>query len=296
MHIESLGYFYLVGKTKSISKVAAEVHLSQSALSQQIQKLENSLGCELLTRSNRGVELTSDGEIVFKYAGYIINTYDKMRQDLGSHDNNVIKIEATYPVATYALPCTLYRMKKEFPGHKYELTSNFSDNVRQNIHSDICDLGFVMEKVDDNELVYFQAGTDRIILVADIKMKIAAEIEVQELLQHALILLIDRFEIRKIVDGKLKKLGHDSGDLNVLFDLDSIEAIKSSVSRRHGLAFLPYIAIKKELYNKQFKAIKVVDFEPEYDIYLVHKKLTALNNATKDFIQFFKKVGKKSFC
>ena len=112
MHIESLGYFYLVGKTKSISKVAAEVHLSQSALSQQIQKLENSLGCELLTRSNRGVELTSDGEIVFKYAGYIINTYDKMQQDLGSHDNNVIKIEATYPVATYALPCTLYRMKK----------------------------------------------------------------------------------------------------------------------------------------------------------------------------------------
>ncbi len=299
MHIESLGYFYLVGKTKSISKVAADVYLSQSALSQQIQKLENNLGCELLIRSNRGVELTPDGEIVFKYAAHIIGTYDKMRHDLRDHrdhNSSIIKIEATYPVATYALPCTLYRMKKEFPGHKYELVSNFSDNVRQNIHNDICDLGFVIEKVDDDELIYFQAGTDRIILVADIKMKIAAEIGVQDLLQHPLILLTNRFEIRKIVEEKLKKMGHNSDDLNVVFDLDSIEAIKSSVARRHGLAFLPYIAIKKELYNKQFKPIKVIDFKSEYEIYLAHKKTADLNSSTKGFIQYFKKIGKKSFC
>ena len=67
MHIDSLNYFYQVANSKSISTVAKNSHISQSALSQQIAKLENKLNVKLFTRTNKGVSLTPEGEILFKY-------------------------------------------------------------------------------------------------------------------------------------------------------------------------------------------------------------------------------------
>ena len=88
MHIEYFDYFYKVAKLKSISKVAKNIHISQSALSQQIQKLEDSLGYKLLERSNKGVELTEMGEIVLKYSENIIKVYENMMEELDKGKSN----------------------------------------------------------------------------------------------------------------------------------------------------------------------------------------------------------------
>ena len=107
MHIESLEYFQKIAEVKSISKVANSSHISQPALSQQIQKLEDSLGKQLFLRSNRGVKLTEAGEIVLKYADNIIRTYNKMLSELTEQENEEIKIAGEYTIATYCLPCAL---------------------------------------------------------------------------------------------------------------------------------------------------------------------------------------------
>src|SRR5665648_488723 len=122
MHIEYFNYFFQVAKVKSISKVAKQIHISQSALSQQIQKLEDSLGFKLLERSNKGVILTKMGEIVLKYSENITNTYNKMLSELenGSEESNSVYLEACPSISNYALPCTLYKIKEKFPSHKYE--------------------------------------------------------------------------------------------------------------------------------------------------------------------------------
>lgn len=57
--------FYTVGRTGNISRAAKELFISQPAISKSIQKLEANLGTALLTRSSRGVTLTSDGEALF---------------------------------------------------------------------------------------------------------------------------------------------------------------------------------------------------------------------------------------
>ena len=76
MHIQYLDYFYKVAIAGNISKVANSEHISQSALSQQISKLEDNLGYKLLERSNKGVELTDKGMIVLKYTDNILRTYN----------------------------------------------------------------------------------------------------------------------------------------------------------------------------------------------------------------------------
>ncbi|OPL07526.1 MAG: LysR family transcriptional regulator [delta proteobacterium ML8_F1] len=298
MHIECFAYFYKVAMAKSISKVAGSSHISQSALSQQIQKLEESLGHQLLIRSNKGVELTQIGDIVFKYSDNIIRTYNKMVEEISNYENNTQKlhIEACWPIATYALPCTLYDMKKKYMAHNYILKSNSSRMIEQNILNNISDLGFIYGEPQDKNLTSFEIGFDDIVLVAPFDMDIPDRVSVKELFSYQLVMLEDNLRVKRFIRSHLMSIGFKFEELNILFDMDTAEAVKSSLSQGVGLSFLPYISVKKELYRKQLKTIKITDMDIRYPIYLVYKKETNQSEVLMEFVKSFMETGKKSFC
>ncbi len=283
---------------KSISKVAGSSHISQSALSQQIQKLEESLGQKLLIRSNKGVELTDAGNIVLKYSDNIIRTYNKMLEEIGNFDRHKqnLLIEACWPIATYALPCTLYDMKKRFEKHNYILKSNASSEIELNILNNISDLGFIYGKPKDDSLIHYEIGYDDIVLVAPTSMEIPDSISIKELFDYPLIMLEDNLHINRFIKGQLVEIGYKYEELNVLFNMDTAEAVKSSLSQGFGFSFLPYVSVKKEIYRKQFKLVTIKELQIRYPIYLVYKKEDGHSETLSDFVNSFKKIGKKSFC
>lgn len=295
-HIECFEYFYQVCSAKSISRAASNIHISQPALSQQLKKLEDCLECELLTRSNKGVELTELGTVVLKYADGITNNYRKMLENLSNVDkyNNMIKIEACLPVDAYVLPNTLYRIKKKYPHHNYELNSNFSDAIKQDVLNNSCDIGFVCGKPKDSSLASFKIGSDKLVLVASPHFKIPAQIHVKDLLEYHLIML-DHFNISDKLEYALKYDGCNLNDLDILFNFTSIESIKSLLFKTYGVAFLPYLSIKKELQTKQLKLIDVSDFTMGYDIYLINKMNGYINNSVREFLKYFKQIDLKEF-
>ena len=61
--------FYYVSKLGSFTKTSEFLHLSQPALSRQIQSMEKILGCPLFTRQSRGLQLTRKGEQLFSWHG-----------------------------------------------------------------------------------------------------------------------------------------------------------------------------------------------------------------------------------
>lgn len=298
MHIECFKSFYEVALYRSISKVAYSSHISQSALSQQIQKLEDSLGCKLLDRSNKGVELTEEGRIVEKYAKSILKTYDNMIEELKNKNsgNNTIKISSNTTIGNYALPCTLYKIKNKYPKNNYELSVNFSLGVEQDIINELSDVGFIYGEPIEKSLSYAKVGQDRLVLAASSDFNIKSELVLEELKKYPIILLNDKIKTRQSINKYLKKLGYDINDFNVLFNLDSNESIKASIIKGYGLSFLPYISIKSELYTGTLKEIKVTDFEMDYEIYMIYKENKYEYEPVKSFIQYIKKLGEKSFC
>jgi LysR family transcriptional regulator, transcriptional activator of the cysJI operon len=298
MHIEYFDYFYQVAKIKSISKVAKQIHISQSALSQQLQKLEDSLGYKLLERSNKGVILTEMGEIVLKYSENLTNIYNKMLLELdhGSDESNSVLMEACPSISNYALPCSLYKMKEKFPSHKYQLITNVSRNIKSNVINDISDIGFVYGKSNESALSYYEIGKNKFVLTSSYYYDVPKSIDLEDLFKYPLISMTIQDEVRDKIDVLLKNNGYSYDDLKVLFILDTIEAVKSSLHKNYGLAFLPYIAIKEELYHKQFKIINVDKFNVDMDVYMIGKKNNPKAKAVQDFIDYFKIIGEKSFC
>jgi DNA-binding transcriptional LysR family regulator len=68
LHSTALRYFLAVARARSISGAAEAVHVVPSAISRQIQRLEDSIGCPLFDRGARGVALTEAGERLFSWA------------------------------------------------------------------------------------------------------------------------------------------------------------------------------------------------------------------------------------
>lgn len=66
MNTQQMKMFIAIAENKNITQAAGKLFLSQPALSRQLTLLEEELGCQLVARNNRGIDLTSAGEILYK--------------------------------------------------------------------------------------------------------------------------------------------------------------------------------------------------------------------------------------
>jgi LysR family transcriptional activator of glutamate synthase operon len=82
MELRQLRYLDAVARRRSFTQAARELYIAQSALSQQVSRLERELGVELLHRTTRRVEVTEAGELVLARARRALAEVDGVRADL----------------------------------------------------------------------------------------------------------------------------------------------------------------------------------------------------------------------
>lgn len=299
MNLTALEYFREVVETKSISKVATIRHISQSALSQNIQKLEDELGFSLLERSNRGVEPTDAGKILFKHSGTMLRVLEKMKEELESlhYSMENIRINGSLSLVDYSLPCVLYKVKKKYPSYNFEMHARSNMDSMNDLFNDLTDLCFVTEEPCDDRLDFAHIGKERIVLVANSQSRIPDIIDVKDLLKHEMVLLDDEaLTISSFIKHKLKDVGLTIDKIPIMFKVDSIPAAKSSISNNLGICFLPYMAVKKELYEKKYKIVEVNQFDLDFKIYVVSQKKCNRNRSVEDVYNYFVENGEKDFC
>lgn len=77
MELRHLRYFVCVAEERNIGRAALRLHISQPPLTRQIQQLEDQLGVQLLRRTNRGVELTDAGLVLYDDARNILGMTER---------------------------------------------------------------------------------------------------------------------------------------------------------------------------------------------------------------------------
>jgi LysR family transcriptional regulator, transcriptional activator of nhaA len=78
LNYHHLRYFWAIAHERSLTRAAARLHVSQSALSIQLRKLEERLGQRLFDRSNRALVLTEAGKVALDYADSIFEAGDEL--------------------------------------------------------------------------------------------------------------------------------------------------------------------------------------------------------------------------
>ncbi|MCJ7988853.1 LysR family transcriptional regulator [Priestia sp. OVS21] len=124
MEIRDLEYFIEVANHKNFTKAALQVHLSQTALSKAVKKVENELGFELLDRSTRELKLTDAGEVVYHQATKALSVLKDMPHLLGDLMNlqtGQIKMGVPPLIGTLFFPKIAKAFNVQYPKVSLEL-------------------------------------------------------------------------------------------------------------------------------------------------------------------------------
>lgn len=143
VNFELFKVFYEVAKEKSISKGANNLMISQPAVSQSIQTLENQLGGKLFIRTRKGVILTEEGKELYNYIKegiyYFINGTNKFNS-LKNLDSGSINIGASTIISEYYLMSYLKEFHNKYPSIQINIKNDLTDNLIKDLRNGNLDL------------------------------------------------------------------------------------------------------------------------------------------------------------
>ncbi|QNO15369.1 LysR family transcriptional regulator [Alkalicella caledoniensis] len=296
MNLQYLKAFYITVKLNSISKAAKELHLTQPGLSMQIQSLEKELEVMLLIRSNKGVELTEAGKVVFDYADTMLSMQHNIERDLENlkTSKKELIIGSCKAIGEYALPCSIYVYKQAHPEVYIDYDIANTEDVLKKLSDRTINLGIIQNFVEQKDIIMEKITSDKLLLVTSLPM-LRSKITLKELCKLPLIFRETGSGARRTISECLSKYNIGLENLNIIYQLNSMEAIKSSIISGKGISFVPELTIKRELKDSVLREIEVENLNLQSDFYVAYRKGHLLTSYEKDFINFIKS-GKRGFC
>lgn len=261
MQIDSLKYFYEVAELKSISKVANNSHISQPALSHQLLKLEKELGAKLLERSNRGVELTEQGKIVYNYAKQILIHHNNMIQDINI--KNSVKYDVEITNASIAANFLVSKMAKDiwkiFKNFNVNINNNWESNQQSLLLHNKSDIIVGCNMIYDVDLSSNYIGSDKLILVSKENIK-------KENISNQSVAILD--DGRNNILSGIKEIEN----MNIALKSNCLSTIKEYLNNSNTIAIVPKIAVKSEIESGELIDLGFKDYEKSYDLFITYKK------------------------
>ena len=121
-----LKYFVGVARVGSIRRAAEQLHVAASAISRQIQMLEEEFGVQFFERhrGQKSLKLTPAGDLVLQYASLIENELDQVRADIRSIDSlqrGTVRLGVSESFTREFLPSFLRRFHDQYPGITFQI-------------------------------------------------------------------------------------------------------------------------------------------------------------------------------
>lgn len=146
LDLTALRSFVTVAETGGVTKAAGQLHLTQSAVSMQLKRLEESLGLALMDRSGRGIGLTQQGELLLSYAKRLMALNDEAWGRLTSDDfEDEIVLGVPHDIVYPHIPKVLKRFAVEFPRVKVQLLTSYTVDLKNKLEHGEVDIAMGTE-------------------------------------------------------------------------------------------------------------------------------------------------------
>jgi LysR family transcriptional regulator, transcriptional activator of the cysJI operon len=243
-----LSVFISVADKRNFSRAAEELHMTQPAVSQQIQLLEKYIGAKLLLRTNKSVKLTKAGEIVYLHAKEITGLYKRMSMlvnELNNEPTGVLKIGASYTFGEYVLPHILANMRNLFPNITPSVQIGNTRDIAKAIISHEIDVGIVEGEISHTNIYIKTVSTDQMYIVAGGKYPIYynKEVTLRQVEQENWIVREEGSGTRDATEKLFQSLQIRPARL---MEFGSTQLIKEAVEAGLGISYLSELSVKKE--------------------------------------------------
>lgn len=249
MDIQQLRLFNALCRHLHFGNAGVECHMSPSAVSRNIQRLEETMGHKLLLRDNRSVSLTDQGVIFHRYATDVLSRWDALKLELGQTAGELtgrLTLFASVTASQTILPNVLTRFRLDYPGIHIQLETGYAVNALKKLFEG-CDVVVAALPPEEDGQLIRQIITSIPIQAVAPRAQGGADNSVDELLRGD----IDWAQVPLIVPttGQVRdniNSWFTRQDIrpNIYSEVSGNEAILSLVALGCGVGFVPKLVVK----------------------------------------------------
>ncbi len=293
MNLRALLYFDELVRTNSMRAAAENLNVAATAVSRQIENLEEYFGAQLVERSNRGIKLTAAGRLLAERAGKTLRELEHVHQlidDLQGLQGGKVVIYANGATVANVLAPVLAEFSLRYPKLRFEVSITSAREAIDALASGEADIAVTLfappisgVKVRlRSEIVY------DVIINPQHQLAQATDLALADLADLPLALPDRGFAARQAIDGAFAraKLTPDP-----VFVTSSLDMLKELVLRGAAVTLLPALAVHREIQGGMLAAIPVAQGEAvrtAIDLCVSpDRQLTSAASALVEFIENF---------
>jgi DNA-binding transcriptional LysR family regulator len=284
-----LDTFMIAAEQNSFTAAARSLKITQAAVSQRLQALEQALGAALFHRQGGRVSLTEAGRQLYPFSQRILELHQEARQKVTGMKQPLageLSLAASSIPGEHFLPALLSAFRKQYPHIQVRATVTNSQEVLGQLEHGQAALGLVGVRVDRPHVQSrgFAEDTLALIVPASHTWSKRRSVTVADLSKQPLILREAGSGSRASLEQALTGAGKSLRDLHVALELGSNEAIKKAVEGGLGVAILSTRAAKKEIQSGKLHPVQVKGLSLTREMYVVWNERRALSIPAQLFL------------
>lgn len=268
--------FVAVCDTKSFTKAAEILSLTQPAVSQHIKRLEEELNTTLFLRKKGELLLSDEGEIVLTYAKRMIALCDKMRDKVKNAKSRVnrIRIGITHTQESGLLMDVLSKIALGDDSLQITFITDNIRNLYDMLENFEIDMAVIEGKPTNPSFNFVVINTDSLMCIVSSQNALAKKstVTLAELKKEHLILRLPASSTRERFSSALDGIGESIDNFDVTIEVDSIATIRNLVKKDFGVSVLARSSCAHELSKGTLVALPIENLSMIRETTIVYHK------------------------
>ena len=293
MNLHHLRIFYTVAQRGTITAAAADLLLSQPAVSLQLKALERSLGLPLFERGGARLRLTQAGEVLHRAAVSILHAKDEAERaiaELRGGTRGRLILGAGTTGGMYVLPRIVQAYKGRWPETEVLLHTGTTDQLLDELQQNVLDMALVGGPIDDRRFDVEGICGDQLALIAAPTHPLASlgKVTLRDLGGAAFIVPETGSRTRQLVERRLREAGVP---LTIAMQMAGTEGVKRAVEAGLGVGMVSRYAIESEVAAGVLRRLPLEGFELRRAMNLVSRAQQYFSPMGVKFREFARSYG-----
>ncbi len=241
MELDQLRYFLRVADRASFTHAAADLAISQSALSRSIQKLEEELGQPVFERKTRSVSLTEAGLLLQSRAQQVLTILEDTKAEITDDgESGRVRVGAIPTIAPYFLPKTLQQFSDEFPKATLIVQEQTTDELLKSCTQGEVDLAILALPIPAKYLEIEELFEEELLLVLPPNHPLVAqgEIRLSDIEPYPFVLLNEAHCLSDNIVTFCRRSFHPVA----IERTSQLATVQELVALSHGVSLIPAMA------------------------------------------------------
>lgn len=288
VNFEHYKVFYFVAKFNNITTAAHALYLSQPSVSRCIANLEEELGCKLFTRSKKGVELTEEGEQLYKHVKIACKHFFSAEEELSlmqKETSTILRLAVSDAAFQQRIISRISAFHARYPSVHLKIDNMSTPETIEAVHTNVVDMAIVTTPfVSHYELNVTVLCSLQDIAVAGMEFSYLKNrvLSLEELNRYTLITLEEGSTTRHFFDRLFRQHG-------ILMDPDielaSISQVLPLVRSNLGIGFVPLRIAEEDIESGRIFRIKLKEEIPPRNISLITDDEYEINDIMTAFTE-----------